>query len=361
MPEFHLSVCSSQAVSRQLRFFCSPRKLHLPSNHRRRLFTSFNPAKASVVIRENEDLVFDQPSGSETPASFIDQKREGRQRVVILGSGWAGYTLCRRLDHKKYQVVIVSPRSYFVFTPLLASTAVGTLEFRTALEPIRNRRNKASYVQGWGYDVDLYNKTITIEEAIADPSQSLALTSSRHEGKDEAALQLEKASKTKKGQLFDLKYDKLIIAVGAYTQTFNTPGVKENANFLKDVGDARKIRKRLLECFETASLPTTPDAVRKQLLHFAIVGGGPTGIEFSAEFVSPNIRPSASTHTAPDYTTSSTRTWRASTRTSHSQRSRSTTSLQRFLPNSMINSPSTPQTCSSAAASTFVPLAESLS
>lgn len=159
------------------------------------------------------------------------------------------------------------------------------------MEPIRNRRNKASYVQGWGYDVDLYNKTITIEEAIADPSQSLALTSARHEGKDEAALQLEKVSKTQKGQLFDLKYDKLIIAVGAYTQTFNTPGVKENANFLKDVGDARKIRKRLLECFETASLPTTPDAVRKQLLHFAVVGGGPTGIEFSAEFVNPNIGP----------------------------------------------------------------------
>jgi NADH dehydrogenase len=49
------------------------------------------------------------------------------------------------------------------------------------------------------------------------------------------------------------------------------------------VGDARKIRKRLLECFETAALPTTPDNVRKQILHFAVVGGGPTGIEFSAE------------------------------------------------------------------------------
>lgn len=221
----------------------------------------------------------------ESATTFIDEKRGGRERVVILGSGWAGYSLCRRLDHKKYQVVIVSPRSYFVFTPLLASTAVGTLEFRTALEPIRNRRNKASFVQGWGFDVDLYNKTVTIEEAIADPNQSLALTSSHHEGKDETQLQLEKVSKTRKGQLFDLKYDKLVIAVGAYLQTFNTPGVRENANFLKDVGDARKIRKRLLECFETAALPTTPNNIRKQLLHFAVVGGGPTGIEFSAEFV----------------------------------------------------------------------------
>lgn len=68
-----------------------------------------------------------------------------------------------------------------------------------------------------------------------------------------------------------------------HSQTFNTPGVREHANFLKDVGDARRIRKNILTCFETAALPTTPDSVRRQLLNFAIVGGGPTGFEFSAE------------------------------------------------------------------------------
>ena len=66
--------------------------------------------------------------------------RKDRERVIILGSGWAGYTVARELDSKKYQAVVVSPRSYFAFTPLLASTSVGTLEFRTALEPIRTRR-----------------------------------------------------------------------------------------------------------------------------------------------------------------------------------------------------------------------------
>jgi len=65
--------------------------------------------------------------------------------------------------------------------------------------------------------------------------------------------------------------------------SFCSAGVKENALFLKDVGDARKIRNRLLSCFETAALPTTSDEMRKMLLNFAIVGGGPTGIEFSAE------------------------------------------------------------------------------
>lgn len=131
--------------------------------------------------------------------------------------------------------------------------------------------------------MNIYDKTVTIEESVADPTTSTAPTACRDEGKDEVQTEYEKASKSRKGQMFDLHYDKLVIGVGAYTQTFNTPGVREYANFLKDVGDARKIRKTLLECFETAALPTTPDSVRRQLLHFAIVGGGPTGVEFSAE------------------------------------------------------------------------------
>ena len=52
---------------------------------------------------------------------------------------------------------------------------------------------------------------------------------------------------------------------------------------MKDVGDARKIRNRILSCFETAALPTTSEEKMKQLLNFAVVGGGPTGIEWSAE------------------------------------------------------------------------------
>lgn len=52
----------------------------------------------------------------------------------------------------------------------------------------------------------------------------------------------------RKGAVFDLKYDKLVVAVGCYSQTFGTPGVRENALFLKDVADAVRIRKRVLEC-----------------------------------------------------------------------------------------------------------------
>jgi NADH dehydrogenase FAD-containing subunit len=166
---------------------------------------------------------------------------------------------------------------------LLASTAVGTLEFRTALEPVRSRRTKVEFFQGWADDVDFKNKTITIEEAVDDPKQGIALTTDRHAGETKEQREIEKKKDAAKGKLFDLTYDKLVVTVGCYSQTFGTPGVKEHAFFLKDVGDARRIRNRILACFEGAALPNTSDEMRHQLLNFAVVGGGPTGIEFSAE------------------------------------------------------------------------------
>ncbi|KAF2005900.1 FAD/NAD(P)-binding domain-containing protein [Amniculicola lignicola CBS 123094] len=213
---------------------------------------------------------------------WLTGQKADRERVVILGSGWAGYTLARQLDSKKYQAVVVSPRSYFAFTPLLASTSVGTLEFRTALEPIRSRRSKVAYFQGWADAVNFQERTVLIEESVDDPTVAMAPTADRLAQKEE---QRNKQLKEKKKQreLFSLAYDKLIIAVGSYSQTFGTPGVKEHAFFLKDVGDARRIRNRILGCFEAAALPTTSDEMRWKLLNFAVVGGGPTGIEFSAE------------------------------------------------------------------------------
>lgn len=63
-------------------------------------------------------------------------KAHEKPRVVVLGSGWAGCRLMKGLDPKIYDIVCVSPRNHMVFTPLLASTCVGTLEFRTVAEPI---------------------------------------------------------------------------------------------------------------------------------------------------------------------------------------------------------------------------------
>lgn len=194
-----------------------------------------------------------------------------------------GYVLSQQLS-AKYQVLVISPRSYFVFTPLLNSTAVGTLEFRTALEPVRSRRKPhVEFLQGWADSVDFKSKTLTVEESVVDPEQGHAMTGNRYDEESTGQVKTEKKDKQREGKRFSVTYDKLVVTVGCYSQTFGTPGVKENAFFMKDVGDARRIRKRVLECFEIANLPTTSDRLRNQLLRFSIIGGGPTGMEFAAE------------------------------------------------------------------------------
>ncbi|CAD0092239.1 unnamed protein product, partial [Aureobasidium vineae] len=238
----------------------------------------YESTAAAAVLRGHgqENVSRKTNAGRLTPRT---QTRFLTRGIESSKGGWAGYTLARDLDPKKYQVVVVSPRSYFVFTPLLASTSTGTLEFRTALEPVRSRRTKVEFFQGWADSVDFATKTLKVEEAVENPWQAMALTADGREDQNANQLEQEKGAKAKKGKMFEMNYDKLVVSVGCYSQTFGTPGVKENAYFLKDVGDARKIRNRML----SSSLPTTSEQMKKQLLNFAVVGGGPTGIEFSAE------------------------------------------------------------------------------
>ncbi|CAI9772536.1 unnamed protein product [Fraxinus pennsylvanica] len=66
--------------------------------------------------------------------------------------------------------------------------------------------------------------------------------------------------------------------MGARANTFNTPGVVEHAHFLKEVDDEQRIRRRVLDCFERASLPSISEDKRKIILHFVVVGGGPAGL-----------------------------------------------------------------------------------
>lgn len=203
---------------------------------------------------------------------------------MILGSGWAGYAVARNLDKNKFEPIVVSPRSYFVFTPLLASTAVGTLEFRTILEPVR-RLPGVGFCQGWAEDIDFTNKTVRVESNAADDPASKTVVPADPTGPPGRGAKI-------KGEVFDISYDKLIIACGAYSQTFGIQGVREHAHFLRDIGDARRLRLRVLSLFEQCAIPendeinTQPhltDDDKRTLLHFAIVGGGPTGIEYAAE------------------------------------------------------------------------------
>lgn len=175
-----------------------------------------------------------------------------KESVVIIGTGWGGFRLLQHLDKKKYDVTVVSPRNHFVFTPLLASSAVGTIEYRCIAAPVRDFKDSATYYEGYAREIDTQKKILHCDKPSA-------------QGK------------------FSLKYDKLVIACGAAPNTFGTPGVYENAFFLKEIADARNIRYRVIDRFELASDPCTSEEEKAALLHFAVVGGGPTGIELSAE------------------------------------------------------------------------------
>ncbi|KAJ5391473.1 hypothetical protein N7509_006963 [Penicillium cosmopolitanum] len=217
-----------------------------------------------------------------------NQSDHQKERVVILGSGWGGYTMSRRLSPKNFSPIIVSPRSYFVFTPLLTDTASGSLDFSNIVEPVRDPGAKVDFIQAAARSVDLKKKTILCEATVV--KSGVTESPRTHEDERETEEGPEASNKQpiqsrrlwEKGETFEVPYDKLVIAVGTVSRTFGTPGVRQNAMFFKDIGDAKRVKRRVRECFELAVLPTTTTDMKKWLLHFAIVGAGPTGTELTA-------------------------------------------------------------------------------
>lgn len=88
--------------------------------------------------------VFVAYSESKANSSEGPQGQSRKQRVVVLGTGWAGTSFLKNLDSSMYDVQVVSPLNYFAFTPLLPSVTCGTVEARSIVEPIRNIIRKAS-------------------------------------------------------------------------------------------------------------------------------------------------------------------------------------------------------------------------
>ncbi|KAJ0053738.1 hypothetical protein Pint_02165 [Pistacia integerrima] len=197
-----------------------------------------------------------------------DQSESKKKKVVVLGTGWAGTSFLKDLDVSSYDVQVVSPRNYFAFTPLLPSVTCGTVEARSIAEPIRKIiKKRNAEIQFW-----------EAECTKIDPSKKMVSCKSN-------------LYKNLVGNSeFSLEYDYLVISVGAQVNTFGTPGVMENCHFLKvlkfrmqELEDALKIRRTVSDCFEKAVLPGLSEEERKTNLHFVVVGGGPTGVEFAAE------------------------------------------------------------------------------
>lgn len=195
-----------------------------------------------------------------------------------------------------------SGRNHFIFTPLLASTTVGTLEHRCIIESVRAAHRHVDYHQAWCTAIDFASRRLHLNQVIDDASQetgvaAVGLRGGRRDG-DNSPPHLS----------YSLPFDHLVIASGASINTFGIEGVQQYAHFLKEVSDARRIRSRIIDLFEAAdsewhgasldriqcqeASPPSPflpssgtrhGAIPNARLHFVIVGGGPTGVEFAAE------------------------------------------------------------------------------
>jgi NADH:ubiquinone reductase (non-electrogenic) len=88
--------------------------------------------------------------------------------MAIKGTGWGSVSLLKKLDTENYNVIVISPRNYFLFTPLLPSCTTGTIEHRSIMEPVRNflRHKKASvkFYEAEATKIDYEKKIVYIDD-----------------------------------------------------------------------------------------------------------------------------------------------------------------------------------------------------
>lgn len=211
---------------------------------------ALNPRKGGPKNLPIAEILVDDDDSPEM------QKQKDKPKLVVLGCGWGSVALLKNINPDNYHITVVSPSNYFLYTPLLPSATVGTLEVRSLVEPIRRitSRIRGHFLKAKAESVDFSQKLVEVSQTLPDGEE----------------------------RRFYLPYDKLVIGVGSQTRTHGVEGL-EHVEYLKDINDARKIRSRVIECFERACLPSTTDEERRHLLSFVVCGGGPTGVEFAAE------------------------------------------------------------------------------
>ena len=167
-------------------------------------------------------------------------------RIVIVGGGFAGIALSKKLRNKDIQVVLIDKHNYHTFQPLLYQVATGGLEAGSSAYPIRK------VVQEYK---DFYFRLTSVKEIDAKNQNIIT-------------------------EIGDLHYDYLVIAMGSKTNYFGNKEIERNSMSMKTIPQSLNIRSLILENFEQAVL-TKDQADRNTLINFVLVGGGPTGVELA--------------------------------------------------------------------------------
>jgi NADH:ubiquinone reductase (H+-translocating) len=167
-------------------------------------------------------------------------------RIVIIGGGFAGISLAKKLKNTKVQVVLLDQHNYHTFQPLLYQVATGGLEAGSIAYPIRK------VIQEYK---DFYFRLTSVKEIDTKNQKVIA-------------------------EIGELSYDYLVIATGSKTNYFGNKEIERNAMAMKTIPQSLNIRSLILENFEQAVL-TNDISEKNSLINFVLVGGGPTGVELA--------------------------------------------------------------------------------
>ncbi len=167
-------------------------------------------------------------------------------RVIIIGGGFAGISLAKKLSKQDIQVVLIDKHNYHTFQPLLYQVSTGGLEPDSIGYPIRKILKNF-------------------------PNFYFRLAKVSH---------IDTEKKKINTDIGDIKYDYLILATGSTTNFFGNKQIKENSMAMKTIPQSLNLRSLILENFEQALLTDSQDE-SDALMNFVIVGAGPTGVELA--------------------------------------------------------------------------------
>ena len=177
------------------------------------------------------------------------------RRLLILGGGFGGLDVARAIGQSRaarghWDTLLIDKENFFQFNPLLPAVAVGAVETRHIVYPLREmaRHRHIRFHKNKVQRIDLERRVVQLHNGLSEP------------------------------------FDTLVIALGSRTQWYGVPGAEQHARPFKTLVDAMTLRARVVELFEMAEQARS-DAQRRRLLSFVLVGGGVTGVEVAAELI----------------------------------------------------------------------------
>jgi NADH dehydrogenase len=175
------------------------------------------------------------------------QRREARGGTLIVGGGFAGSYVARLLG--KRGATIVSRENFMLYTPILPEAASGTLEPRHVVVPLRMMCRHADLVLGRAVSLEPASRIVGVETEVGPT---------------------------------EIRYERLVIALGAVVRTLPIPGLAEHGLGFKGLADAIQLRNHVLRQLELADAATSAEDAKRHL-SFVFIGAGYAGVEALAE------------------------------------------------------------------------------